>query len=98
MDYDWHAFSKRFRDLCDQYCDMDHEYPPCYELSESRMNSLLAGTRKPTPEELLIISKGFDVSINYLMTGDELFPSLHGLKKNDVRRLLEEIEEMKPDE
>ena len=57
-----------------------------------RFNSLISGTRKPTPEELLIISEGFNVSINYLMTGDELFPSLHGLKKKDARRILDEIE------
>ena len=89
--YDWHGFSMRFRELCEEYCDIEHPDPPIGGISDSRFNSLISGTRKPTPEELLIISEGFDVSINYLMTGDELFPSLHGLKKKDARRILDEI-------
>jgi len=57
------------------------------------MNSLLAGTRKPTMDELVAISEAYNVSINYLLTGDEMFPSLHQLKKKDVDRILEEIED-----
>ena len=89
-------FSKRFRDLCDEYCDIDHPDPPCDGISMSRFNSLISGTRIPTPEELIIISEGFNVSINYLLTGDEMFPSLHGLKKKDVTRIMREIEDSKP--
>ena len=61
------------------------------------MNSLLAGTRKPTIEELIAISEEYDVSINYLLTGDELFPSLHRIPEKDAERLLEEIEELRPE-
>ena len=87
--YDWHSFSKRFRELCIEYCDIENPDPPVNGISESRFNSLISGTRKPTPEELLIILEGFNVSINYLMTGDELFPSIHGLKKKDAQRILD---------
>lgn len=89
--YDWHSFSERFRELCYEYCDVEHPDPPVDGIPAGRFNSLISGTREPTPEELLIISEGFNVSINYLMTGDELFPSLHGLKKKDSKRILEEI-------
>ena len=88
---DWRGFSKRFCDLCEEYCDIENPDPPVNGISSSRFNALTSGARKPTLEELLIISEGFNVSINYLITGDELFPSLHGLKKKDVKRILEEI-------
>jgi len=58
------------------------------------MNSLLAGMRKPTVDELVAISEAYDVSINYLLTGDELFTSLHQMKKKDADRILEEIERL----
>jgi len=94
MSYDWHDFSARLRELCEEYCDIENPEPPCTDISSSRMNALLAGSRKPTEEELICISKSFNVSINYLLTGDELFPSLHGLKKKDANRLLEEIQSL----
>lgn len=40
--------------------------------THTRMNSLLAGTRKPTMDELVAISEAYDVSINYLLVGDEM--------------------------
>ena len=89
--YDWQGFSRRLRELCEEYCDVEHPDPPIEGITDSRFNSLISGVRKPSPEELLIISDGFDVSINYLLTGDKLFPSLHGLKKKDSRRILDEI-------
>ena len=61
------------------------------------MNSLLRGTRKPTVEELVAISEAYDVSINYLLTGDELFPSLHRIPMKDQKRLLEDIADLKPE-
>lgn len=95
MKCDWNEFTRRFRELCEEYCDIEHPEPPCDGIPISRFNALISGKSKPTPEELLIISKGFDVSINYLLTGDKLFLSLHGLKKKDTQRLLEEIENLK---
>ena len=62
-----------------------------------RMNSLLAGTRNPTIEELIQISSDYDVSINFLLTGDKMFPSLHQLPKKEAKRLLDEIEELRPE-
>ena len=62
-----------------------------------RMNALLAGMKNPTMEELMAISEVYDVSINYLVNGDELFPSLHQLEKNDAKRILDEIEDLKPE-
>ncbi len=37
----------------------------------------------------------YDVSVNYLLTGDEMFPGLRKLKK-DADKILEEIEGLKP--
>ena len=48
-------------------------------------------------EELIAVSEAYDVSINYLVTGDELFPSLHRLKKRDAEKILNEIEMLKPE-
>lgn len=79
------SFAERLGDLCDNYWD------PPIPINVGRMNSLLAGTRKPTLEELVALSEAFDVSINYLLTGDELFPSLHRLPKKDADRFLKEI-------
>ncbi len=73
------------------------ERPPVPVSTYTRMNSLLAGTRKPTMDELVAISEVYDVSINYLLTGDELFLSLRQLKKKDADRILEEIEDLKPE-
>ena len=73
------------------------ETPPIPVSSVERMNSLLGGTRKPTVDELIAISEAYDVSINYLLTGDELFPSLHLIPKKEQKRMLEEIEDLKPE-
>ena len=48
-------------------------------------------------DELVAISEAFDVSVNYLLVGDEMFPSLRQLKKKDADRILEKIEELKPE-
>lgn len=48
-------------------------------------------------DELVKISETFDVSINYLLTGDELFPSLHMLKKEEAENILRTIEGLKPE-
>ena len=92
--YDWHNISKNLTRLCEEYDDGEAGEPPC-PLSVSRMNSILAGTHKPSLDELLILSEAFDVSINKLLKNDDLFPSLHGLKKRDQDRLLAEIAELK---
>lgn len=55
---------------------------------------LLGGARKPTVEEMVEISEAYDVSLNYLLTGDELFPSIHRIPMKDQKRLLEEIEDL----
>lgn len=90
------SFSERLKKLCDDYyCDYQ-DMPPCPVSSYTRMNSLLGGTRKPTMEELVKISEAYDVSINYLLTGDELFPSLHRLKKKEAEKVLSTIEELRP--
>ena len=87
------SFAERLGDLCDEY----FEPPLPASIKMERMNSLLGGTRKPTIEELIAISEAFDVSINYLLTGDEMFPSLHRLKKKDAERLKREIEDLTPE-
>lgn len=68
-------FSERLKGLCNEYYETYMEVPPMPVSTHTRMNSLLSGTRKPTMEELVAISGVYDVSINYLLTGDELFPS-----------------------
>ena len=89
-------FSERLKQLCNDYYDDYMEDPPCPVSSYNRMNSLLAGTRKPTMDELVKISEAFDVSVNYLLTGDRLFPSLHMLDKKKAEKILDEIERLKP--
>ena len=48
-------------------------------------------------DELVKISEAFDVSINYLLTGDEMCPSLHMLKKEVAEKILRTIEELRPE-
>ena len=91
------SFSERLKELCSDYYETYMDTPPIPVKSMERMNSLLAGTRKPTIEELIAISEEYDVSINYLLTGDELFPSLHRIPEKDAERLLEEIGELRPE-
>ena len=92
------GFAERLKELCSDYFDMTGgETPPIVTNTMERMNSLIAGTRNPTMEELIAISEAYDVSINYLVSGDELFPSLHRLKKKDAEKILNEIEELKPE-
>ena len=91
------SFSERLKALCSDYYETYMDTPPIPVKSMERMNSLLAGTRKPTIEELIAISEEYDVSINYLLTGDELFPSLHRIPEKDAERLLEEIGELRPE-
>lgn len=69
------SFADRLKQLCDDYYNDYEDVPPCPVSSYTRMNSLLAGTRKPTMDELLNISEAFGVSVNYLLTGDDCFPS-----------------------
>ena len=88
-------FSDRLKGLCNEYYKTYKEVPPMPVSTHIRMNSLLSGTRKPTMEELVAISEAYDESINYLLTGDELFPSLRQLKKKDADRILEEIKDLK---
>ncbi len=83
-------FSDRLKDLCSDYYKTYMEIPPFPVSTYTRMNSLLAGTRKPTMDELIAISEAYDVSINYLLAGDKMFPSLRQLKKKDADRILEE--------
>ncbi len=90
-------FSDRLKALCSDYYETYMEVPAMPVSTHTRMNSLLAGTRKPTLDELVAISEAYDVSINYLLVGDEMFPSLRQLKKKDVDRILEEIEGLKPE-
>ena len=71
--------------------------PPCPVSSYERMNSLLEGTRKPAMDELVKISEAYDVSINYLLTGDEMFPSLRRLGKKEAEKILQAIEELRTD-
>lgn len=91
------TFSDRLKKLCNDYYNDYMETPPCPVSSYERMNSLLHGTRKPTVEELVKISEAYDVSINYLLNGDEMFPSLHRLKKAEAKRILSQIESLKPE-
>ena len=92
------GFSERLTQLADDYfTESGGETPPIPTKTMERMNSLLAGTRNPTLEELIAISEAYDVSINYLVSGDELSPSLHQLEKEDAERILDEIEDLKPE-
>lgn len=91
------SFADRLKQLCAEYYNDYMEPPPCPVSSYERMNSLLGGTRKPTMDELIKISEAYDVSINYLLTGDEMFPSLHRLKKKEAENILRTIEELRPD-
>ena len=92
------GFAERMTQLADDYfTESGGDTPPIPTKTMERMNSLLAGTRNPTMEELIAISESYDVSINYLVNGDELFPSLHRLKKTDIKRILDEIEDLKPE-
>lgn len=89
-------FAERLKQICDDYYNYYMDVPPCPVSSYNRMNALLLGTRKPTMDELVNISEAFDVSINYLLTGDEMFPSLHRLKKEDAENILRTIEKLRP--
>ena len=91
------SFASRLSQLCDDYYNDYMDTPPCPVSSYERMNSLLRGTRKPTMDELIKISEAYDVSINYLLTGDEMYPSLHRLEKKEAENILRAIEELKPD-
>lgn len=91
------SFAGRLRQLCDDYYYDYMDTPPCPVSSYNRMNSLLGGTRKPTMDELVQISEAFDVSINYLLTGDELFPSLHRVEKKKAEDILRMIEDLRPE-
>ena len=90
-------FSERLKELADDYYYDHQDTPPISASTMERMNSLLGGTRNPTIEELIQISSDYDVSINYLLTGDEMFPSLHQIPKKDAKRMLDEIEELRPE-
>ena len=50
-----------------------------------------------TTDYLHATAEAYDVSINYLVTGDEWFPSLRRLKKRDAEKILDEIEILKPE-
>ena len=91
------GFAERLEQLCVDYYETMMEDPPVVTNTMERMNSLISGTRNPTMEELIAVSEAYDVSINYLVTGDELFPSLHRLKKRDAEKILNEIEMLKPE-
>lgn len=91
------SFSDRLKQLCEDYFYEHQEVPPCPVKSYERMNFLLGGTRKPTVEELIAISAEYDVSINYLLTGDEMFPSLHRIPEGEAKRILQEIEDLEPE-
>ncbi len=86
-------FSERLKQLCADYYYEEQDTPPMFASSMTRANALLDGSKKPTMDELSAISEAFDVSINYLLTGDEMFPSLHKLWKRDARKTLELIED-----
>ena len=89
------TYADRLKQLCEDYYYEYEDAPPCPVSSYTRMNSLLAGTRKPTMDELVKISEAFDVSKNYFLTGDELFPSLHRLEKIEAERILSAIDELR---
>ncbi len=92
------GFAERLKQLCSDYFDETcGETPPIVTNTMERMNSLIAGTRNPTMDELVAISEAYDISINYLVTGDEWFPSLRRLKKRDAEKILNEIEDLKPE-
>lgn len=91
------GFSERLKQLCVDYYETMMDDPPIVTKTMERMNSLISGTRSPTMEELIAISEAYDVSINYLVKGDEWFPSLRRLKKKDAKRILNEIEKLKPE-
>ena len=91
------GFAERLKQLCVDYYETMMDDPPIVTNTMERMNSLIAGTRNPTMDELVTISEAYDVSINYLVTGDEWFPSLHQLKKRDAEKIMNEIEELKPE-
>ena len=91
------AFSDRLKGLAEDYYFNYMDTPPISASTMERMNSLLAGTRNPTYEELIQISKDYGVSINYLLTGDEMHPSLHRVPKEDAESLMAEIEEFRPE-
>ena len=44
---------------------------------------------------IIIISEAYDVSINYLLTGDTMFPSLHRLEKKEADNMIKAIEQLK---
>ena len=91
------SFAERLRELCNDYYYYYQDTPPIPVKSPERMNALLGGTRKPTMEELILISEEYDVSINYLLTGDEMFPSLHRVPEMDAKRIMDMIEELRPE-
>lgn len=92
------GFADRLKLLCADYYDATYgDMPPIVTTTMERMNSLISGTRNPTMEELVAISEAYDVSINYLVNGDEWFPSLRRLRKKDAERILNEIEALKPE-
>ena len=91
------AFAERLKELCSDYYETYMDTPPISASTMERMNSLLSGTRNPTMEELIQISEDYDVSINFLMTGDELFPSLHRINESDADRILNELDELRPE-
>jgi transcriptional regulator with XRE-family HTH domain len=89
------SFAKRLRELCREYYDEYQEVPPVPVSSHTRMNSLLSGKGKPTLKELMAISEAYDVSLNYLLAGDRLFPSLHMLSEKQAEGILQDIEYLK---
>lgn len=89
------TFADRLGQLCNDYYNDYMDAPPCPVSSYERMNSLLRGTRKPTMDELIKISEAYDVSINYLLTGDTMFPSLHRLEKKEADNMIKAIEQLK---
>lgn len=91
------AFSERLKELCDDYYETYCDEPPVSTSTVERFNSLLGGTRNPTYQELIQISIDYDVSINFLLTGDEMFPSLHHMDERKAKRILSQIEELKPE-
>lgn len=89
------AFSDRLKELCNNYYETYMDLPPVSAATVERMNSLLQGTRNPTLKELLQISEDYDVSINYLLTGDELYPSLHRISMKEAETIQGKIEKLK---
>jgi len=91
------SFANRLKEICNDYYETYMETPPIPVSSVERMNSLLGGTRKPTTDELIAISEAYDVSINYLLTGDKMFPSLHQIPEKTAEKILDMIEDLKPE-